>query len=80
MTAVEVRPAEPADEDALAALDRATWNWLSSPAPPPGPERPFFDERTEPEDVLVAVVDGEVAGYVRARARDAARRERPRAR
>ena len=64
---VEVRPAEPADEDALAALDLATWTWLSSPAPRPEPDSgwTFFDERTTPEDVLVAIVDGEVAGYVK---------------
>jgi ribosomal protein S18 acetylase RimI-like enzyme len=63
--AIEVRPAGPADEDALAALDRANWSWLSSPAPPPGPEWTFFDERTAPEDVLVALDDGEIAGYVK---------------
>jgi ribosomal protein S18 acetylase RimI-like enzyme len=63
--AVVVRPAERSDEDALAALDRATWTSLSSPAPPPGPDRSFFDDKTEPADVLVAVVDGDVAGYVK---------------
>ena len=36
----------------------------------------FFDERTRPEDVLVAVDDGEVAGYVRLAPVDAARVER----
>ena len=77
---LSVRPATAADEDALAALDRATWSWLSSPAPQPGEDWTFFDEqRRGPTDVLVAVVDGEVAGYVRARRRDAARGERPRA-
>jgi ribosomal protein S18 acetylase RimI-like enzyme len=60
-----IRRAEPADEDALAALDRVTWSSLTSPAPPPSPGRPFFDERTEPENVLVAVEDGAVAGYVK---------------
>jgi ribosomal protein S18 acetylase RimI-like enzyme len=57
----------PADEDALAALDLATWNWLSSPAPKPEPGSgwTFFDERTAPDDVLVALVEGEVAGYVK---------------
>ena len=34
--AVEIRPRGRADEEALAALDRATWSSLSSPAPPPG--------------------------------------------
>jgi len=63
--AVEVRPALAADEAALARIDRATWSWLTSPAPPPGPEWTFFDDRVGVKDVLVAVVDGEVAGYVR---------------
>ena len=64
---IETRPAVPGDEDALAALDLATWNWLSSPAPKPAPDSgwAFFDEKTQPENVLVATVDGEVAGYVK---------------
>jgi ribosomal protein S18 acetylase RimI-like enzyme len=60
-----IRRAQPSDEQVLAALDRATWTSLSSPAPPPGPERRFFDEKTRPADVLVEVVDGGIAGYVR---------------
>jgi ribosomal protein S18 acetylase RimI-like enzyme len=63
----EVRPATPADEDALAELDLATWSWLTSPSPRPEEDSgwTFFDERTQPENVLVARVDGEVAGYVK---------------
>jgi len=64
---VEVRAATAADEDALAAIDRATWSGLSSPAPPPGEGWTFFGERTPPEEVLVAVVDDQVAGYVKLR-------------
>jgi ribosomal protein S18 acetylase RimI-like enzyme len=60
-----VRPARPGDERALARLDRATWTTLSSPAPPPARELSFFNERVEIRDVLVAEVDGTVAGYVR---------------
>jgi len=60
-----IRPAVAGDDAALAALDRATWNTITTPAPPPGPDRPFFDVRCRPEDVLVAEVDGEVAGYIR---------------
>jgi ribosomal protein S18 acetylase RimI-like enzyme len=59
---VAIRGARPADEAALAAVDRATLSTLSTPAPLDR-DRPFFGERTGPEDVLVAVVDGAVAGY-----------------
>jgi ribosomal protein S18 acetylase RimI-like enzyme len=64
---IETRPATPADEEALAALDLATWTWQTSPAPRPEPGSgwTFFDERTSPEDVIVGVVAGEVAGYVK---------------
>ena len=37
-----------ATRTALAALDRATWSSLSSPAPRPAAIGPFFDERTRP--------------------------------
>jgi ribosomal protein S18 acetylase RimI-like enzyme len=65
MSAATVRPATPEDEAALAALDQLTWSWRSSPAPAPPPGTPFFGDRTQPEDVLVAAVDGAVAGYIR---------------
>ncbi|HUK44753.1 MAG TPA: GNAT family N-acetyltransferase [Gaiellaceae bacterium] len=61
---VEVRPSSPRDEEALAVLDRAAWTPFSSPGPLEEAE-PFFNERTSPDDVLVAIEDGEVAGYVR---------------
>jgi ribosomal protein S18 acetylase RimI-like enzyme len=59
-----IRPARASDEDELAAIDAATWTADVTPAPY-DPERPFFDERTRPEDVIVATVDGRVAGYVK---------------
>ena len=63
---IEVRPARPGDERALATLDRATWTTRTSPAPPPPePDWSFFNEKVEIRDVLVAVLDGQVAGYVR---------------
>ena len=64
---IETRRALPGDEQALAALDLATWTWLTSPSPKPEPGAgwTFFGERTTPDNVLVAVVDGEVAGYVK---------------
>jgi ribosomal protein S18 acetylase RimI-like enzyme len=61
-----VRPARAGDERALATLDRATWTTLTSPAPPPpAPDWSFFSEKVEIRDVLVALVDDEVAGYIR---------------
>jgi ribosomal protein S18 acetylase RimI-like enzyme len=62
---IAVRPAGPADEEPLARIDRATWTWLTSPAPSPPDGQPFFDAGTRPDDVLVAEVDGAVAGYAR---------------
>ena len=60
-----IRPARPEDEDDLRRIDRATWTPLSSPAPRPPGSTPFFDERSDLADVLVAEADGAVAGYVR---------------
>jgi ribosomal protein S18 acetylase RimI-like enzyme len=54
--------ASAADEEALLEIDRATWSRYTSPAPKP-PEGPFFNERTLPENVLVAEIDGRVVGY-----------------
>jgi RimJ/RimL family protein N-acetyltransferase len=61
---VEVRAAAAADEESLAVLDRAAWTPFSSPGPL-AEDEPFFNERNPREGVLVAIVDGEVAGYVR---------------
>jgi ribosomal protein S18 acetylase RimI-like enzyme len=59
----QIRAATLADEPALVAIDRATWSTVATPAPPPPAGTAFFAGRTEPPDVLVAVVDGAVAGY-----------------
>jgi ribosomal protein S18 acetylase RimI-like enzyme len=59
---VKVRAARLEDEAALLEIDRATWSPLSSPAPEPSPG-PFFNERTRPENVVVAEVDGRTAGW-----------------
>jgi len=61
---VEVRAATAADEEPLTTLDQAAWTPFSSPGPR-DQAAPLFNERTAPEDVLVAIVDGEIAGYVR---------------
>jgi ribosomal protein S18 acetylase RimI-like enzyme len=55
-----IRPATPDDERALRGLDLATWSSLSSPAPPPPPDRPF-----EIAGVLVAELEDGIAGYVK---------------
>jgi ribosomal protein S18 acetylase RimI-like enzyme len=67
--ALLVRPARPTDEADLARIDLATWTPATSPAPPPAEPAAyaFFDERTTPADVLVAELDGVVAGYVKLR-------------
>jgi ribosomal protein S18 acetylase RimI-like enzyme len=62
---VVTRRARATDAEALTALDRAAWSSLSSPGPLPNAEWTFFDEKTKPEDVLVAEVDGTLAGYVK---------------
>ena len=61
---IAIRPALASDEDDLARIDRATWSHLTSPSPPPGPTWVFFGTRVQPDDVFVAMVDGQVAGYV----------------
>jgi ribosomal protein S18 acetylase RimI-like enzyme len=63
---IDIRPAKPGDDRALGTLDRATWTTLTSPAPPPPePDWSFLNEKVEIRDVIVAELDGEVAGYVR---------------
>jgi ribosomal protein S18 acetylase RimI-like enzyme len=59
---LSVRRARAADGTALLEVDRATWSRYTSPAPAP-PTGPFFNERTHPENVVVAELDGQVAGY-----------------
>jgi ribosomal protein S18 acetylase RimI-like enzyme len=64
-----IRRSTLADGPALARVDLATWTSLSSPSDPPADPRGyvFFDDRTRPEEVLVAEVDGAVAGFVKIR-------------
>lgn len=59
---IVIRPAEMSDEDALTSIDRETWSLHVSPDLP----GPFF-KNARPEEVLVAVLDDEVAGYLRLR-------------
>jgi RimJ/RimL family protein N-acetyltransferase len=61
---VDIRVAEPDDDEPLAGIDEASWSSKVTPAPRRKSGSRFFRARTNPEDVLVAVVDGDVAGYV----------------
>jgi ribosomal protein S18 acetylase RimI-like enzyme len=65
IVAVTIRPASEQDEAALRALDQATWSWDVTPAPSPPSDKRFFSRESGPGDVLVAVIDGAVAGYVK---------------
>jgi ribosomal protein S18 acetylase RimI-like enzyme len=60
---VEIRPAQLTDETAIKQIDVVTWTADSSPAPPAPPDQPFFGERNQLADVLVAEDDGQVIGY-----------------
>jgi GNAT superfamily N-acetyltransferase len=60
---ITIRPAELADDAALVAIDDATWNTMTTPAPPPESPRSHFT-RMPVEDVIVGEQDGRVVGYV----------------
>ena len=62
---VTVRRARLDDEAALRPIDLATWTSAVSPSPITDPSAPFFEPGASAEGVLVAEVDGVVAGYVR---------------
>ena len=64
---IGLRRAEPTDDAPLGRLDSAAWVEDANVVPPPAPTQPFFGERTRPQDVLVAEIDGEVVGYVTVR-------------
>jgi ribosomal protein S18 acetylase RimI-like enzyme len=49
------------DQDALTRIERETWSLHVSPSV--YTPRPFFSN-ARPEEVLVAVLDGEVAGFI----------------
>ena len=67
MSVIAVRLASDGDGPALARIDLATWTPAVSPAPAPvdADAYRFFDDRTLPGNVLVAEVDGKVAGWVK---------------
>ncbi len=61
---ITIRPAEAADDPLLAAIDQATWSPAVTPAPRPEPGSAFSRDPNRLQEVLVAEVDGLVAGYV----------------
>ena len=60
---VTIRCGRADDEAALVAIDRATWSPYMTPMPKPG--EAFFNERTQPENVVVAERDGAAVGYAK---------------
>jgi ribosomal protein S18 acetylase RimI-like enzyme len=62
---LSIRPAREEDGDALVEVDRATWSPLMTPGPKPAPGTQFWNERTRPENTLVAERDGTAVGYVK---------------
>jgi ribosomal protein S18 acetylase RimI-like enzyme len=64
LSVIQIRQARLGDDRALSEIDRATWTAVVSPGPLPPAGSPFFNERVRPDDVLVAVVDDRVVGYI----------------
>jgi ribosomal protein S18 acetylase RimI-like enzyme len=62
---ISIRRAQLEDDGTLGQLDAATWTDDVSPTPAPPVGTEFFNERTRPDDVLVAVIDGNVIGYAK---------------
>jgi ribosomal protein S18 acetylase RimI-like enzyme len=58
---IVIRPAEMRDEAALTRIEQETW--LPHVSPSAYKSRPFF-ENARPEEVLIAVLDDDVAGYL----------------
>lgn len=61
---IVVRAADTSDETALAYIDRVTWSPTITPSPEIQEDQPFFEPGRELSDTLVAIADGEIAGYV----------------
>jgi ribosomal protein S18 acetylase RimI-like enzyme len=58
---IVIRPAEMRDQEALTRIERETWSLHVSPSV--YTPRPFFNN-ARPEEVLVGVLDGDVAGFI----------------
>jgi ribosomal protein S18 acetylase RimI-like enzyme len=64
---LSVRAAREGDERRLAKIDHSTWSWEVGPVPLWSLEKPFFDDQTHPENVIVAEDQEQVVGYVKLR-------------
>lgn len=68
-TALHIRPATAADGHRLYELDHRSWSTLSEvaerSAAPTADSTVFHDERHQPQDYLVAEVNGGVVGFIR---------------
>jgi len=53
-----IRPATPDDEPELRVLDHASWAWENTPVE-------LRDKPFDTDGVLVEVIDGQIAGYVK---------------
>ena len=61
-----IRPAVEADGERLVEIDRLTWSPTFTPRPgPPEAGDVFWNERSTPENVLVAELAGQIVGYVK---------------
>ncbi|TWP37265.1 GNAT family N-acetyltransferase [Leekyejoonella antrihumi] len=60
-----IRAGLPSDDRALRQLAHSSWSHVHNPMPAPSPlSEPFFNEHHQPDDVLVAEIDGEIVGYL----------------
>ncbi len=62
---VTIRTARATDEQALAAVDRAAWSWLSDVIPQQPQGARVFDENCLPEQFLIAETQTQILGFVR---------------
>lgn len=62
---MQIRPARTTDDAALAAVDRLCWSALADVVPVRAPDVPFFGPGESPDDVLVAIRQGDVEGWVK---------------
>jgi ribosomal protein S18 acetylase RimI-like enzyme len=65
VTEPAIRPAALPDGPALAELDAVSWPVELQVVPPQPATEPFFTDRRQPQDVLVAEIDGALVGYLR---------------